>query len=84
MDLSIITVTYNSRGHIADQIRSVNMAAEGFDWEEIVIDNASSDGTADFYCEEFSESDSFATKRISVLPCRTIRGRSRQGKYLLF
>ncbi len=47
MDISIITVTWNSAEHIAEQISSVAHAAEGLAYEEIVIDNGSTDSTVD-------------------------------------
>ena len=55
MDLSIITVTYNSKDMIAEQIRSVILAAEGLAYEQIVVDNASTDGTPDCIEKEFSD-----------------------------
>ena len=48
MSLSIITVTWNSKEKIGRQIESVRNAAQGLDYEEIIVDNASSDGTVDF------------------------------------
>lgn len=48
MSLSIVTVTWNSKEKIGRQIESVQKAAEDLDYEEIVIDNASPDGTSEF------------------------------------
>jgi len=45
--LSVITVTYNSERHIAEQIRSVALACRTFPYEHIVVDNASDDRTVD-------------------------------------
>lgn len=45
MDLSIITVTYNAQNFIAEQTRSVVLACEGIEYEQIIIDNGSSDYT---------------------------------------
>ena len=47
MDLSIITVTWNSSKHIAEQIRSVISACGGISFEQIVVDNRSSDDTVE-------------------------------------
>lgn len=53
MDLSVITVTWNSERFIGDQIRSVTNACEKISCEEIVIDNASEDGTVRLIEERF-------------------------------
>ncbi len=45
MDLSIITVTWNSGANIAEQIKSVQAACAGLEWEEYVVDNGSTDNT---------------------------------------
>ncbi len=48
VDLSVITVTYQSKEWIADQILSVALGAFSVSCEQIVVDNASTDGTADY------------------------------------
>lgn len=45
MHLSIITVTWNSSEHIIAQMHSVEEAAEGLEYEQIIIDNGSYDDT---------------------------------------
>ncbi len=45
MDLSIITVTWNSAEHIGNQLASVQTAADGLQYEQLVVDNGSSDNT---------------------------------------
>ncbi len=47
MDLSVVVVTYNSREHILECLRSLEPAADGLTMECVVVDNASADGTAD-------------------------------------
>ncbi len=44
--VSIITVTYNSVHTLGDTIESV-LSQKGVDWEHIIIDGASTDGTVD-------------------------------------
>ncbi|MEI6704154.1 MAG: glycosyltransferase, partial [Deltaproteobacteria bacterium] len=46
MRFSIITVTYNSRAFLAETIQSV-LSQDFEDFEHIVIDGGSSDGTLD-------------------------------------
>ena len=55
MDLSIITVTWNSIDHIGEQMRSVMRGAMGISYEHIIVDNASTDGTADLVAREFPQ-----------------------------
>jgi len=47
MDLSIITVTWNSGEIISRQVRSVKKACGDLEYEQIIIDNDSSDNTVD-------------------------------------
>ncbi len=53
-DLSVITVTWNSKGLIDAQIRSVQMGCRTISYEQIIVDNASQDGTAKYIQTEFS------------------------------
>jgi GT2 family glycosyltransferase len=55
MDISVITVTWNSKERIGEQIRSVFSGCTDILCEEIVVDNASTDGTVDAVREEFSD-----------------------------
>ncbi len=45
MDLSVITVTWNSSEYIQKQIQSTKKACVGLEYEQIIIDNNSSDNT---------------------------------------
>lgn len=47
MDLSVVIVTYNSREHIPECLRSLEPAAGGLVMECVVVDNASTDGTGE-------------------------------------
>jgi len=49
---SIVIVSYNSRGHLGRCLRSVFATIDG-NCEVIVVDNASSDGSADFVATHF-------------------------------
>lgn len=54
MRLSIITVTWNSAALIRDQIKSVSAGCKKISFEEIIVDNASTDNTAGIIETEFS------------------------------
>lgn len=54
MDLSVITVTWNSKNNITEQIKSVVSGCKNISYEEIIVDNASIDGTVELIEKEFS------------------------------
>ena len=53
MDLSVITVTWNSSELISEQIRSVISGISDFSYEQIIVDNNSSDHTVDLIKKNF-------------------------------
>ena len=53
MDLSIIIITFNSSPFIGACLRSLAEQMKGFDYEILVVDNASSDETCRLIQEEF-------------------------------
>lgn len=53
MDVSVLTVTWNSAEHIANQIASVKEAAAGAEFEQLLFDNASDDGTITIIRQKF-------------------------------
>jgi GT2 family glycosyltransferase len=55
MDLSVITVTWNSEDLIAEQIRSVQAGAKQIHIEQFIVDNASTDNTVSLVEEMFPE-----------------------------
>jgi len=52
-EVSIIIVSWNVRQHLQRCLQALPAAAVGIDYEVIVVDNASEDGTAAVVCEEF-------------------------------
>ncbi len=55
MQLSVITLTYNSANVIVEQLRSVRHACEGASFEHMVVDNGSADGTIALIRKEFPD-----------------------------
>ena len=55
MDVSVIIVNYNTKGLIRDCIESIHANTSDVDYEIIVVDNASSDGSAEMLRKEFPE-----------------------------
>ena len=55
MDLSIIIVNYNVKEFIQNLLHSIVKAAAGIQYEVIIVDNASNDGSVEFIKEKFPE-----------------------------
>lgn len=55
LDVSIIIVNWNTRDILSGCLRSIYEQINGLDFEVIVIDNASSDGSAEMIKKEFSQ-----------------------------
>lgn len=55
MDLSVITVTWNSAELIDEQIKSVKAGCKNVSFEQFIVDNASTDKTAERIVSEFPE-----------------------------
>lgn len=53
MDLSIIIVSWNVRDHLRRCLASIRLHTQGIDYEVIVVDNASQDGSVDMVQSEF-------------------------------
>ena len=53
MELSIVTVSYNGRDYLRRCLRSLLEHTRGLEYEVVVVDNASQDGSADMVAAEF-------------------------------
>ena len=84
LDLSVIVVNYNTNTFLRDCLQSVFEQTEGIDYELIVVDNASSDGSRELLQNEFpqvrtifnSENKGFAAANNQAI-------RVAQGRYVL-
>ncbi|MFI5205632.1 MAG: glycosyltransferase family 2 protein [Candidatus Paceibacterales bacterium] len=54
MDLSIIILSYKSRSHLAVLLPSIFLSQTKYNYEIIVVDNGSNDGTAELVKTLFS------------------------------
>lgn len=53
MDISIIIVNWNTQRHLRNCLRAIADTVQGMDYEIIVVDNASHDGSVDMLKQEF-------------------------------
>lgn len=85
MDLSVITVTWNNAKTIGDQIRSVQAGCEGILYEQIIVDNASSDHTPEIVRKNFPEIQYIQnTKNKGFAAANNAAAAVAKGRYLLF
>lgn len=85
MKLSVITVTWNSKGFILKQIESVRNAAKNIQIEQIIVDNASTDGTVDAIKERFSDIVVIANSENKGFGAANNQGvKISKGEYVLF
>ncbi|MFZ5364069.1 MAG: glycosyltransferase family 2 protein [Patescibacteria group bacterium] len=62
MDLSIIILNYRARGLLKECLKGIKMVHPKLDYEIIVVDNASGDGTAQMMRESFPEINFIASE----------------------
>lgn len=85
MPLSLITVTWNSKEKISRQIQSVEKSAVGLDYEEIIVDNASPDSTADFIKQNFPQVKLIANQQNLGFAAANNQGlQEAKGDFILF
>jgi GT2 family glycosyltransferase len=85
MRLSVVTVTWNSKDFILKQIESVKRAAENIEIEQIIVDNASTDGTVEMIREKFPEVQVIVNKENKGFGAANNQGvLVSKGGYLLF
>ena len=85
MDLSIITVTWNSAKLIGEQIDSAKNGCQNISFEEFVVDNGSTDGTADLVKEKYSWVKLINNKKnLGFAASNNIGAKMSSGEFLLF
>lgn len=84
VDVTIIIVSYNTKQLTLDCLRSVYAETDGFDFEVIVIDNASSDGSAEAIASEFPQVSLVRLgENVGFARANNLAARQAQGHYLL-
>src|SRR6185503_9657849 len=86
IDVSVITVTQQSNECIADQILSVSMSALHVQYEQIIVDNASTDGTIELIEQGYSTYVSFIKngKNLGFAAANNQAFSLSKGRYFLF
>ena len=85
MDVSVITVTWNSKAVIGEQVRSVQVGCKTSSFEQIVVDNASSDGTGVYLSSEFPEIKLIQNRKNSgFASANNAAAKNARGEFILF
>lgn len=85
MNLSVITVTWNSAKLIGEQIESVKNGCQNISFEEIAVDNGSTDGTADLVKEKYPWVKLVDNKKnLGFSASNNIGAKICSGEFLLF
>jgi len=84
MRLSMIIVSWNVRNELLDCLRSIQQNPPSHRYEVIVVDNASTDGTADAVQEEFPDVTLIVnTENRGFAAANNVGIRKSQGEYVL-
>ena len=85
MDVSVITVTWNSSEYIIEQMQTVRSAAERASYEHIIVDNASEDKTIELVQRHFPVAYTIGNYVNRGFGYANNQGlRVAKGRYLLF
>lgn len=84
MDLSILIVNWNTRQLLDDCLKSIFEAADGIDFEVIVVDNGSSDGSAEMVANNYPQAVVNASPdNLGFAGANNLAADSAGGDYLL-
>lgn len=85
MDLSIIIVNYNGKKFLSDCLNSIEKQCQGFDYEIIIWDNASSDGSIPFLKQNYDNKITLfpSDKNLGFAGGNNAAAQHASGKYLL-
>ena len=83
MDISIVTVTWNSEKYIQQQIDSIKKYCADLDYEHIIIDNASTDSTLEILQHNVLEVIA-NKKNLGFGKANNLGVNKSKGKYILF
>nr|MBI5455973.1 glycosyltransferase family 2 protein [Candidatus Levybacteria bacterium] len=85
MDLSIIIVSYNTRDFLRDCLSSIYKTFKNFSFEIIVVDNASSDNSAEMVSKEYKDVLLISNREnLGFSKANNIGIKKTSGRYVLF
>lgn len=85
MDLSIIIVSYNGKQHLLKCLDSIFKFTSGINFEVIVVDNASQDGSADLVRKDFPQVKLYGLQNnLGFGKANNLGFKAASGEYILF
>lgn len=85
MDISICIVSWNTKKLLYDCLKSIQDKTSGVQYEIIVVDNASADGSADMVRQEFPDCKFIASKtNLGFVKGNNLAVSHASGKYILY
>ena len=85
IDLSIVIVSYNTNEFLKKCLKSIEKTSKNFTYEIIVVDNASSDNSAELVKENFKDVILFSNKEnLGFSKANNIGVKKTIGRYVLF
>lgn len=84
MDVTVIIVNYNTLNVTNDCIASIVEQSSGIDYEIILVDNASTDGSKDFFKKDNRIKYIYNEQNVGFGPANNIGAHFANGKYLFF
>lgn len=84
MDVSVIIVNYNTLKVTNACIGSIVEQSDGLDYEIILVDNSSTDGSKDFFENDKRVKYIYNEQNVGFGPANNIGARYANGKYLFF
>jgi len=84
MDLSIIILNYKTRGLLKECLKGIRLVEPKFDYEIIVVDNGSRDGTPAMIAEHFPDVRFFASdKNLGYAKGNNLGIKEANGRYIM-
>ena len=84
MDVSIIIVNYNTLKLTSDCINSIVLWTEGIEYEIVVVDNASTDGSKEFFSKDSRIKYIYNNQNIGFGRANNLGIQNSEGRYLFF
>lgn len=84
MNVSIIIVNYNTKDLLISCLESINTYTQYLDYEIIVVDNGSKDGSKEYFTQRLDIKYMYSKENLGFGRANNIGAEQASGKYLLF
>mgnify|MGYP001540893004 CR=1 FL=1 len=84
MDVSVIIVNYNTQGLTSDCIESIIAQTSAVEYEIILVDNASTDGSKEVFAQDKRIKYIYSDQNLGFGRANNLGIREAKGRYLFF